>query len=82
MGRAILAVIGAAVAVVGMITFFRLVCVVTGKILDKDGYEPAEDLLDKIVEAIMGAAILLGIASVLTILYLLGTKVILPVFGL
>lgn len=39
MGRAILAVISAAVAVVGTITIFRLVYVAFSKLIDGDNYE-------------------------------------------
>lgn len=82
MGRAILAVISAAVAVVGTITIFRLVYVVFSKLIDGDTYEESVDFGDKAIEALLGACILACIAMVLIILYLLGTHLILPVFGL
>ena len=82
MGRAILAVISASIAIVGAITIFRSVYAIFGRIIDGDDYEPAKDFLDKTLEAMVGAIILLGIASVLIFLYLLGAKLILPILGL
>ena len=82
MGQTILAIISAAVAVVGAITIFRLVYVVFSKLIDGDRYEEAVDFGDKALETFWGAIILGFIAMVLMILYLLGTHLILPVFGL
>ena len=82
MGRAILAVISAAVAIVGAITIFRLVYVVFGKLIEGDTYEESIEFGDKAIETLLGAVILGCIAMALTILYLIGTHFILPIFGL
>ncbi len=82
MGQTILAIISAAVAVVGAITIFRLVYVVFSKLIDGDTHEESVEFGDKAIETLFGAIVLALIAIALRILYFIGTYLILPIFGL
>lgn len=82
MGRAILAVISAAALIAGLITLFRSVYVLFRKLIGEDDLEPAKDFTDKLIEAVIGFGLLGSAVMFLMLLYLIGVRFILPIFGL